>query len=121
MSSNRILWPKWGTLRSRNGKYDAVMQHDGNFVIYKKNNSKDYSNPIWSIETQLRPEKRPFYLKLQSDGNLVMYSTDKRAVWSSGSASQGQGPYFLIMQNDGNLVIYDRNSKAIWHSNSQQI
>lgn len=96
------------------------MQHDGNLVIYKKYNTKDYGNPIWASGTNYSPHKRPFHLKMQNDGNVVMYSMDKKVVWTTNTPGKGERPYSLIMQGDGNLVVYDRNKNAIWASNTMQ-
>jgi len=57
-------------------------------------------------------------LKLQADGNLVLYGTKERHIWASGTYGKGVGPYFLIMQPDGNLVMYDSKSAVIWHTNT---
>jgi hypothetical protein len=56
------------------------------------------------------------YLKMQSDGNLVLYNDGKKALWSSGTYGRGVAPYRTIMQDDGNLVLYDAKSSPLWHS-----
>jgi hypothetical protein len=56
-----------------------------------------------------------FMLKMQPDGNLVLYSwrTDGRALWWSGTSNH-PGAY-LKMQPDGNLVIYPAGGgAALW-------
>ena len=97
------------------------MQHDGNLVIYKKYNHQDYANPIWDTGTQFSPHKRPFYMVMQLDGNLVMYSSDKpkKVVWASNTNGRGNRPYWLTMQDDGNLVLY-ANGIATWTSHTAQ-
>jgi len=52
-------------------------------------------------------------LALQSDGNLVLYSTFG-AKWSTSTV--GTKPSKLKMQSDGNLVLYDETGKALWHT-----
>lgn len=42
---------------------------------------------------------------MQSDGNLVLYSSSKVAIWNSGTP--GRGASTLKVQEDGNLVIYN--------------
>lgn len=88
------------------GKYagDTVpgslcMQHDGNLVNYKGNNTPDLAN--W-----------PGY------GPVDMRSSQH--YWASGTSDHGYHlkPYSAIMQNDGNFVIYDRNEKPIWATNT---
>lgn len=55
-------------------------------------------------------------LMVQNDGNLVVYDSRDRAVWSSETSGQGEGPYLLRMQDDANLVLYDVNDTPIWAS-----
>ena len=52
-----------------------------------------------------------FDLKMQNDGNLVLYH-GSTALWDSGT--WGNPGAFLSMQNDGNLVIYTTNGTPIW-------
>lgn len=56
-------------------------------------------------------------LVMQHDGNLVLYASGGRAVWSSGTF--GNTGAFLRLQDDGNMVIY-RNGKALWSSRTYQ-
>jgi len=51
---------------------------------------------------------------MQGDGNLVIYDTSNKPLWSSGTAGRGVSKF--IMQEDGNLVIYDRNGAPSWSS-----
>ena len=41
---------------------------------------------------------------MQSDGNLVVYTSVGRSLWGSGTDQLGDSS--LVMQSDGNLVIY---------------
>jgi hypothetical protein len=96
-------------LVSRNGKYEAVMQSDGNFVIYAENRE-----PIWTGTNGMGlPDYR---LGMQADSNLVVYGSSG-PTWASGIRT-GTAPYTLVMQDDGNLVIYDSSSRAIWTSDT---
>jgi hypothetical protein len=54
----------------------------------------------------------------QTDGNLVMYNYKDEPVWATNS--WGKSGHKLVMQNDGNLVIYDCNWKAVWSTNSYE-
>jgi hypothetical protein len=99
-------------LVSRNGKYEARMQVDGNFVIYAEN-----GQPIWATGTNGRGSGA-YRLAMQADSNLVVYGSTG-ATWASGVRS-GTAPYTLIMQDDANLVIYDSANRAIWASNTQR-
>ena len=57
-----------------------------------------------------------YRLRVQPDGNLVIYNKAGTAVWDHGQGvrnPQGTGRYELRMQGDGNLVMYDRDSSAV--------
>ncbi len=55
-------------------------------------------------------------LTMQSDGNLVLYSSGK-AVWST--KTTGEIPQCAVMQDDGNFVFYDKSMRAKWASNTR--
>ena len=62
-------------LISTNGWFQAKVQKDGNFVIYKKpGGSSDHA--IWSTGTALGENANGYTLKMQPDGNLVLYNDD---------------------------------------------
>src|SRR6185437_13947006 len=81
-------------LHSASATYQAVMQSDGNFVIYQG------TRPLWSSRSSGHPGSR---LTFQTDGNVVIRSAQGAATWSSGT--QGRHPSTLTIQSDGNLVI----------------
>jgi DNA-directed RNA polymerase delta subunit len=90
-------------LKSSNGKYKAVMQGDGNFVIY------DGGRAIWNTHTA---GQNGAHFIFQNDV-LVVYNKDHKAKWNSGT--QGRKATNLVMQNDGNLVLYNGNA-PVWSS-----
>ena len=62
-------------LISTNGWFQAKVQKDGNFVIYKKpGGSSDHA--IWSSGTVLGENANGYTLIMQKDGNLVLYNDD---------------------------------------------
>ncbi|CAF1046512.1 unnamed protein product [Didymodactylos carnosus] len=85
-------------LASNNGAYYAVLQGDGDFVVYVSNH----------------PFVGPYRLFVQTDGNIVLYDTYNRVVWNSQTGMKGTKPHFLAMQDDGNLVLYDSNGQPTW-------
>lgn len=124
------LWASntWGTPATH-----AVMQTDGNFVVYD-----DAGKPYWATGTWGQPGN---WLVLQNDGNLVLYNHSGTAVWATNTAQNwppvsdrlrpGQqlhtneelisanGKVKLIMQDDGNLVLYRTDDNvALWASNT---
>ncbi|CAF1249561.1 unnamed protein product [Adineta ricciae] len=96
-------------ISSPNGAYHAVMQDDGNFVLYSTPSRK----PLWASNTNGKGQG-PFRVTMQDDGNLVIYETCGKPTWSSNTYYKGTKPYQLVMQDDGNLVIYDCNRHATW-------
>ena len=88
------------SLISADRRFSAVMQGDGNFVVYGPSGAR------WN--TGGGPANR---IAMQSDGNLVAYSPT-RATWSSRTAVSHHDR--LVMQSDGNLVIYSGNNIALW-------
>lgn len=108
----------------------VVLQADGNLVIYTNNVASWSSNTVTydqtgTVNTNITSEQvifpgqslftpdRFYELRLQADGNLVIY-TPNRAIWATGT--NGTVPDRLVQQGDGNLVLYDASSRAIWSS-----
>ena len=87
----------------------AVMQGDGNFVVYRGNSA------LWNSRTFNNPGAN---FSLQTDGNLVVRN-GQIAKWDS--QTYNKGAWQLHMQADCNLVLYSFNfSTAVWNSRSQQ-
>lgn len=87
----------------------AILQEDGNFVMYK------HQKPLWNTATH---GKNGVKLIMQTDGNLVLYDAKGMTVWTSGSYGKGQQPYSLVLQDDQNLVAYGKGKVPIWASNT---
>ena len=101
-----------GHLTASSGLYSAVMQSDGNFVVYS---FRSHTHAIWASGTTGHPGA---LLVKQSDGNLVIYQ-GTRALWATRTVV---GPTAdLEMQDDGNLVIYAKIHsiwKPVWATNT---
>ncbi len=61
---------------------------------------------------QLRSRDGRYYLVVQSDGNVVLYTAARTPVWSS--ATNGKGGVRLTQQTDGNLVLYTAGNRGVW-------
>lgn len=66
-----------------------------------------------------------YRLTMQSDGNLVLYTSTNNPIWRSGSVS-GSGNYIFRCQSDGNMVIYKNqtlpasyNGTVVWQSSTR--
>lgn len=97
---------------SPGGQYYAVVQTDGNFVLYTSAN-----RPLWASNTVGTGSHD--WLVMQSDGNLVLYTSANRPVWASSTNGTGSGDY-LNMQTDGNLVVYTSANRPVWATNTVQ-
>jgi len=101
---------------SKNGKYYARMQDDGNFVCYTGTNFN--SNFAFWASNSYGKGTGPYHLAMQKDGNLVVYDRNRQPTWASDTWNKGTAPFKLVMQDDRNLCIYDRNNTATWASNT---
>lgn len=92
-------------LTSPDGRYRAVAQMDGNFVIYGPQNRVIWASNRYTFMARVT---------LQGDGNLVSYGPgpENRPIWWSGS--WGNWSARLVLQNDGNLVLYRFNGTPAW-------
>ena len=103
-------------LSSGNGYY-AVMQNDGNFVLYVTNDWVP-ANARWASGTNGKGVF-PTHITMQDDGNLVIYDTYMNPTWASHTEYKGTKPHVLTMQTDGNLVVYDGNGNPTWASKTE--
>ncbi|MDQ2836400.1 MAG: hypothetical protein M3Y42_02885 [Actinomycetota bacterium] len=56
-------------------------------------------------------------LSMQTDGNLVLYTSKHRVIWQSHTAGKGKGDR-LVLEPLGNLVIISSANQAIWSTGS---
>jgi hypothetical protein len=91
-------------LTSLNGQYQAIMQGDGNFVVYRVGGV-----PVFATRTA-GPGAQ---LVMQADGNVVIYSAGT-PLWATRTGPDHRS--VLILQNDGNLVAYRSNGTPAWAS-----
>ena len=105
--------------KSPNLRYKAIMQDDGNFVVY---DIYDNNNAIWNSRTYKKDTERrqPYCLKIKASGNLVILDSTNALIWESIPVVLDQGipPYSLEMQDGGNLVLTDSRGFATWSTKS---
>lgn len=125
-----VLWSS-GTGGDGYGSPYAVVQSDGNYVLYGNS-----SNALWDTGTSwdstnsgllygqdinegttISSHSGNYHLALQTDGNLVLYNSSWSPVWDTGTSGDGSAVN-LYMQADGNLVLYRYAgpSDALWSS-----
>jgi hypothetical protein len=119
----------WSTNTSGKPVTEAVMQPDGNLVLYDAQ-----GHPLWYSGTNGHPGA---YLAVQDDGNVVLYVgsgvVKPIAIWATNTVdpslfppeqlSPGQsitsrnGRYIFTLQTDGNLVLY-QGTTPLWSTNT---
>ena len=97
-------------LVSANGAYRALMQPDGNFVVYGR------TGPVWSTGTSTPGQT----FSLDDDG-FMSVAGQGSASWTAlpryfVNVGPAVPPFRLVMQDDGNLVQYDGRGRASWSS-----
>jgi hypothetical protein len=121
-ASGAVLWSiyKWGTSNNM-----LQLQSDGN-LAFRANNlatviwatmtgsssiaAGQYLEPGWFIRAN------GYWLVMQGDGNLVLYSATNQPIWHTSTG--GHPGAHAILQSDGNFVIY-QGSTALWNSQTQ--
>jgi hypothetical protein len=93
-------------LRSDDGHYRAVMQADGNFVVYGP------TGATWQTATSGVESSFEFF----EDGTAKVVAGNGAITWSGRPGAGGVAPFRLVMQSDGNLVEYDGQGRAVWSS-----
>ena len=68
------------------------------------------------VPEELISKNGQYALKMQEDGNLVCYDSQRKALWSS--RTDGSGAIECIMQSDGNLLLKDKNGRVVWATNT---
>jgi cell wall-associated NlpC family hydrolase len=92
------------SITSAHDNYVALMQTDGNFVMYGQSAS-------WSSQTNGNPGA---WANMQSDGNLVVYSAAGLALWSS--HTYGKGVANLVVTDSNNLAVLSPSSAVYWQT-----
>ena len=68
-----------------------------------------------------------FYLRLQEDGELILYTPTFMAgnpmhiLWRTGTVNKGKSPYKMKLEMNANLVVYDSTEEIMWQSNSAKM
>jgi len=88
-------------LRSSDRRYTVVMHSDGRLKVYAPG-----WRQLWTSDSGGHANA---YLGMQSDGNVVIYTSDG-AVWATGP----KGIQVLKIQDDGNLVARNSAGTAVW-------
>jgi subtilase family serine protease len=100
INEGTTLLPGQGVYSAPNGKYELIMQYDGNLVLYNRTTNV----AVWNTGTNANTVVGN-YAVFQTDGNFVVYNTSGKALWASGTNTTYS--QYLLVQDDGNMVIYE--------------
>ena len=67
---------------------------------------------------KLVSKSKAYELDMQSDGNLVIYTANRQAIWATGTNGKGTAPYELSIQADGNLVVFG-STTTLWSTGAK--
>ena len=88
-------------IRSKNGKYSMAMLEDGNVIL-------DFNGfPVRTTQTT----DSGFRMKMETNGNCVIYDEDGRSIWETRTANNGN---YLVIQDDANIAIYNVKGEMTW-------
>jgi hypothetical protein len=82
---------------------------------------------VLSNNSKLFSSNEKFYVRVQDDGNLVVYydtrsqedkniGRDGHPIWATGTQHRGQKPYLLAVENDGQINLWDAELHLLWSS-----
>ncbi|CAF3833815.1 unnamed protein product [Adineta steineri] len=91
------------------------------FGIYKAHGYQNVTtSAIWRA-SQIHNSSVECFLNIQTDRNLVVYTTNLAVMWAASVPNSGSGdPFCLKMLDSGNLIWIDRNATIIWQTNTVQ-
>ena len=56
-------------------------------------------------------------VNMQDDGNFVLYKSNRTPIWATNTA--GNPGASVQIQDDGNVVVYNRNGTPLWATNTR--
>src|ERR1700680_4284229 len=95
LPSGRSVFPnpqpgQENTVASASGRYQLIMQQDGNLVLYVEAVRRNGTTPIWASHTNGQSVSQ---CVMQTDGNLVIYGFPN-PIWAS--HTNGHDGAFLV-------------------------
>jgi len=73
-------------------------------------------NEKLGISEELRSNNGRYVFKLQQDGKLVVYDSQKKPLWSSDT--YGSGAIECLMQDNGNLLLKNKRGNVVWSTHT---
>lgn len=94
-------------LVSMNGRYKAILDESGNFLLYLGR------KVLWETNTT----GKGYQLVMRKEADLILFDRDGNQIWSSNNTLPAD---YLICQDDGNLVLFNNDGKPVWGTNIAQ-
>ena len=96
-------------LKSKNGKYKAILQEYGNLQVMYKNLSI-----VWSSNTANSGASELYF---EQSGNLKILGRN----WSTGTADSSSKAETLVIGNGRDLQLLSKDNDRDWHSGARMI
>lgn len=116
-----ITWKQFGNMGGRPAGSFAILQGDGNFVLYSGLGPGDNRGYIWGTGPARVPG--PFFAIMQGDGNFVIYrgtgpGDNRGYVWGTGPHRGGN---FGLYVENRRVLIQSRTGSAhtVWASDGR--
>jgi hypothetical protein len=109
-----------GGFASPMGKFRLVVGYSAAWLdqyVWTGSPPKPVHQTVWQSALIGADDSLNSHLVMQTDGNLVLYSSTGHAVWSSHTIGTGSHNYLLV-QDNGNLVVYSSPGHPVWASHS---
>lgn len=97
------------TITSTGGRYQLIMQKEGNLVLYDARTNPAHPAPVWASPTDGNPGARA---DMQKEGNLVIYNAANKPVWTT-PTDKNPGASLRI-GDDGHLAIVGPGGNTVW-------
>ncbi len=98
-------------LRSDNETYILRLQTDGNLVLFERTPLQEI--PLWASKTV---GQSVHCLMMELSGNLSLYSTASKLLWSTATDSYPQA--YLRITDQGEAVVFSSQGVPLWRSST---
>lgn len=116
ITTGLAVLPEGNYLQSPSGQFQAVMQTDGNFVVYDYSDANDFGSPKFNTVTR-GVGSAPYQFQLLQSGQIQVIANGNPSWTPKYSTANFPSPFRLEMQDDSNLVLYASNNSPMWGSN----
>lgn len=105
MTATSYLYPN-RYLLSPDSRFMLILQSDSNLVEYGPGDTVE-----WQSQTN-GASPAAAYAAMQSDGNFVLYNTNRIHIFGTGTS--GSGATHIVLGDDGSLTLKDSNNNVVY-------